>query len=493
MILDKSEFIISNLNHEGINHEFINMTFDSNYEGKNFTIVNGNGNTHLVEGTKVMLLQDGNYKIYVVSQLPSGKFSNILDTTIYHKGQELEGVYVNGKKVVDGDTITIPAMITKLHVIDYDNKTEEVIDIKDKDVLNGRFGSVKLNKIKSNITGIKSINAKGFGKIYLNDKNSFINTDKKDNTITFEVELTEGTDKLIAKNHDHGIEYEVNQAGNKATVTASVYNGVNSIAFEAIAHDGITKTKHTIHVMRYAPIEKGIKEIVLNNDSVDLESDKIDLENKTNKVVIDAKANDKNANVSVMKRNGSKAETLKGTSTVEVENGDEIVVRIIHENGRSFEFKTFTVQNAKEQIDIKDLITLIEKAEKINLENITDETKDIFISALKEVKEGVKNGIDSEEERDTMLKKLQEAINQLKEKPTNPNEPDEEKPTDPDKSDGEKPQNPNNSNNTNDNEDDLPKTGISDTLVQIGVLIILIGLGLIFLNARKDKLNKKRK
>ncbi|MBY0755330.1 Ig-like domain-containing protein [Clostridium sardiniense] len=535
MILDRSEFTISNLSHEVINHESINMTFDSNYEGKNFVIVNGNGNTHLIEGTKVMLSQDGDYKIYVVSQLPSGKFSNILDTTISHKAQELEGVYINGKKVVDGDTITIPSMITKLHVKDYDNKTEEVVDIKNKDILNGKFGSIKLNKIKSSATGIKSINTKGFGKINLDDKNSFINTDKKDSTITFEVELTEGTNKLIAKNHDHGIKYEVNQVDNKATVTAPVYNGVNSIAFEAIAHDGITKTKHTVHVMRYAPIEKGIKSIVLNNNSVDLESDKIDLENKTNKVVIDAKANDKNANVSVMKRSGVKVETLKGTDTIEVENGDEIVIRIIHENGRSLEFKTFTIENAKEQIDIRDLTALIEKAENINLENITDETKEVFISVLKEVQEGVGNGINSEAERDSMIKKLQEAINQLKEKPTNPNDPDEDKPTDPDKPDEDKPtdpdkpdedkptdpdkpdedkptdpdkpnedkptdtdkpdnekpadpdkqQNPSNSNKPNENKDDFPETGMSGTLVKVGALIALIGFGLIFLYSKK--------
>ena len=493
--LDKSEFIISNLNHEVINQDSINMTFNSNYKGKDFVIVSGNGSTQLIEGTKIMLSQDGNYKIYVVSQLPSGKFSNILDTTISHKAQELKGVYVNGKKVVDGDTFTIPATITKLHIMDYDNKAETVVDIKDKDVLNGNFGSIKLNKIKSNTTGIKSINAKGFGEINLEGKNSFINTDKKDSNITFEVELSEGTDKLIAKNHDHGIEYEVKQVGNKAIVSVPVYNGVNSIAFEAIAHDGITKKKHNVHVMRYAPIEKGIKEIILNNNSLDLESDKIDLENKTNKIVISAEANDKNANISIMKRNGVELEDLKGTSAIEVKNGDEIVIRIIHENGRSLEFKTFTVENAKEKIDITDLIRLIEKAENINLENITEETKERFLSILKEVKESVERGINSEAERDEMIKKLQEGIKQLKEKPTNPNEPDEEKPTDPDKPDEEKPTNPDkpdeenpqsqNNNEKPNDKDDLPKTGINDALVQIGVLITLIGVGLIFLHRKK--------
>ncbi len=176
--------------------------------------------------------------MFAVSQLSSGKYSNVISKTFNYKPQSQKGFYINGTKIVNGDTLTIPEELTKLYLVNYDNNTKSVIDVTGKDTVSGDFGTIKLKKIKSNKAGIESINAVGYGEINISSKNSFINTDKKDNSITFNVKLSECTDKLLAKNYDHGINYEVIQDGNNAKVTVPVYNGVVSVAFEAVAKDG---------------------------------------------------------------------------------------------------------------------------------------------------------------------------------------------------------------------------------------------------------------
>lgn len=258
------------------------------------------------------------------------------------------GFYLNGKSIVDGDTLIIPEKLTKLELINFENQTKSVIDITNKDLVSGDFGTIKLKKIKSNISGIESIEAIGYGEVDLSDKNSFINTENKDKTITFNVKLSEGTDKLLVKNYDHEINYDVIKEGNNARVTVPVYNGVVSVAFEAIAQDGVTKDVHSVHIMRYANIIKGFNNINLNGNDMDISTNKIDLDNKTNVISINAKANDQNAEITIMKRNSKGIQEILHDTKAVVENGDEVIVRIIHENKRMMEFKTFTVENSKE-------------------------------------------------------------------------------------------------------------------------------------------------
>ena len=471
MTNDESKFEISNLSYLSDSNDNINISFDSTHKGNSMLIVSEPGNnTYVVNGNSFKATENGEYKVFVVSQLPSGKYSNVISKTFNYKPQSQKGFYINGTKIVNGDTLTIPEELTKLYLVNYDNNTKSVIDVTGKDTVSGDFGTIKLKKIKSNKAGIESINAVGYGEINISSKNSFINTDKKDNSITFNVKLSECTDKLLAKNYDHGINYEVIQDGNNAKVTVPVYNGVVSVAFEAVAKDGITKDIHSVHVMRYADILEGFKKIDVNRNVLDISEGKIDLGNKTNKISVNAEANDVNAQITVMKRNNNGLEEIaQGVDTV-VENGDEIIVRIIHENKRMMEFKTLTVENSKEpELDIKSLLDLIKEAENIDLSNKTEESKTRFLEVLNEVKAKVDEGITSSDELEELIDKLQKAINGLEDKEEKPNGGSNDEIED-DKTESSNP----------------PKTGDESLGLLVLALLVLSGVNIILMSREKS-------
>ena len=177
MTNDDSKFVISNLSHSSDSNDNINISFDSTHKGNNMLIVSEPGNnTYVVSGNSFKATENGEYKVFAVSQLSSGKYSNVISKTFNYKPQSQKGFYLNGIKIVDGDTITIPEELTKLYLINYDNNTKSVIDVTGKDTVSGDFGTIKLEKIKSNKAGIESINAVGYGEINISSKNSFINT-----------------------------------------------------------------------------------------------------------------------------------------------------------------------------------------------------------------------------------------------------------------------------------------------------------------------------
>ncbi|MGG7214861.1 alpha-1,3-galactosidase-related protein [Clostridium nigeriense] len=418
MTNDESNFEISNLEHSVDSNDNITINFDSTHGGSSILIVSEPGNnTYVVNGNTFKANENGEYKVFALSQLPSGKYSNIISTKFNYEVEAKSGFYLNGKKIVDGDILTIPGNLTKLELINYYNNSKSVIDIANKDVVNGEFGTVKLEKINSNTTGIESIEAVGYGDMDLSNENSFINTDKKDNTMTFNIKLSEGTEKILVKNYDHGIDYDVVQDGDSAKVTIPVYNGLISVAFEAIAADGVTKKIHSVHIIRYADIVEGFKNIDVNGESIDISSDKINLENKTNKISVNLEANDINSEVTIIKRNSNGIEELAQGLDVSVDNGDEIILRIIHENKRMMEFKTFIVENSKEpELDIKPLLDLIEEAENIDLTNKTEKSKEKFQEVLDEVKVEVEKGITASDELNKLIDKLQKAMEQLEEK-----------------------------------------------------------------------------
>ena len=260
------------------------------------------------------------------------------------------------------------------------------------------------------------------------------------------------------------------QDGNNAKVTVPVYNGVVSVAFEAVAKDGITKDIHSVHVMRYADILEGFKKIDVNRNVLDISEGKIDLGNKTNKISVNAEANDVNAQITVMKRNNNGLEEIaQGVDTV-VENGDEIIVRIIHENKRMMEFKTLTVENSKEpELDIKSLLDLIKEAENIDLSNKTEESKTRFLEVLNEVKAKVDEGITSSDELEELIDKLQKAINGLEDKEEKPNGGSNDEIED-NKTESSNP----------------PKTGDESLGLLVLALLVLSGVNIILMSREKS-------
>ncbi len=166
MTNDESKFVISNLSYSSDSNDNINISFDSTHKGNSMLIVSEPGNnTYVVNGNSFKATETGEYKVFAVSQLSSGKYSNVISKTFNYKPQSQKGFYINGTKIVDGDTLTIPEELTKLYLINYDNNTKSVIDVTGKDTVSGDFGTIKLEKIKSNKAGIESINAVGYGEI----------------------------------------------------------------------------------------------------------------------------------------------------------------------------------------------------------------------------------------------------------------------------------------------------------------------------------------
>ena len=86
MTNDESKFEISNLSYLSDSNDNINISFDSTHKGNSMLIVSEPGNnTYVVNGNSFKATENGEYKVFVVSQLPSGKYSNGINKAIFSK------------------------------------------------------------------------------------------------------------------------------------------------------------------------------------------------------------------------------------------------------------------------------------------------------------------------------------------------------------------------------------------------------------------------
>ena len=83
MTNDDSKFVISNLSHSSDSNDNINISFDSTHKGNNMLIVSEPGNnTYVVSGNSFKATENGEYKVFAVSQLSSGKYSNVISKNL---------------------------------------------------------------------------------------------------------------------------------------------------------------------------------------------------------------------------------------------------------------------------------------------------------------------------------------------------------------------------------------------------------------------------
>src|SRR5699024_5090188 len=141
-VLDTEEIEITDLKMDEVNQTAGKKVLQLNYDTNNvesrlesYIALEYDGKISIVEGNEVSLSKEGKYNIKFYVRGNSGKFSNILQTDYEYSKSRDEGLYINGLKMDNRDSLDLPNSVKKVMIEDYTNNERYFVDVSDKDSL----------------------------------------------------------------------------------------------------------------------------------------------------------------------------------------------------------------------------------------------------------------------------------------------------------------------------------------------------------------------